>query len=48
MEKIIAYFKSALAALLALFGVKMWEIPEETLDNLESMYDNMSKYEPEV
>ena len=48
MDKIISYFKAALAAILSIFGVEMWEIPEETLDNLDSMYDNITGYEPEV
>lgn len=48
MEKIISYFKAALAAILSIFGVEMWEIPADTKDNLESMYDNITGYEPEI
>lgn len=48
MEFIINYFKAALKALLSIFGVEMWEIPEDTKDNLESMYDNITGYNPEV
>ena len=48
METIFNYFKAALAAILSIFGIEMWEIPAETKDNLESMYDNMNGYVPEV
>ena len=48
MEKIYEYFKAALAAILAIFGVEMKEIDPEVKDNLESMYDNITGYEPEV
>lgn len=48
MDIIVNYFKAALAALLSIFGVKMWEVPQDTMDNLESMYDNITGYEPVV
>lgn len=45
MEKIIEYFKAALAALLAVFGKKL---DGETVDNIESMFENLFGYEPEI
>ena len=45
MEKIIEYFVAALKALLALFGVKT---DEEVESNLESMFDNITSFDPTV
>ncbi len=43
MEIIIGYFVAAIKAILAIFGV---EFNEETEDNLENMFDNITGFEP--
>ena len=48
MEIIIKYFLEAFKAILAIFGKTLPELEEGTNENLESMYDNITGYEPEV
>lgn len=44
MEYIIKYFKAALAAILAIFGITL---DEEFSSNLESMFGGLKDFEPE-
>ena len=44
MEAIIKYFKAAIVAILALFGIT---VDEEFGSNLESMFGGLGEYEPE-
>lgn len=44
MEFIINYFKAALKAILAIFGIVL---DEETADNIDSMVGGLESFEPE-
>ena len=48
MEKIFEYLLAAIKAICAIFGVEFKGLDEETKDNLGTMYDNITGYEPEV
>ena len=48
METIINYLLAAIKAICAIFGIEFKGLDEATKDNLGSMYDNITGYEPEV
>lgn len=45
IEDIIEYFGVIGRKILSFFGIK---VNEETVDNLGTMYDDLSNYQPEV
>lgn len=48
MEAIISYLLAAIKAIFAFFGKEFNGLDEETKDNLETMYDNITGFNPEA
>lgn len=48
MEKIFEYLLAAIKAIFAFFGKEFNGLNDETKDNLETMYDNITGFNPEA